>query len=337
VGELVSVGDRIGGLRDQLAAHPYDLLAGEFIRFREDTNDDAVAGVVRSVVAEGPEGCDAFRRGLGDDETDTLRLFGMRRTLMGRRRASPGALYEGLDAFALLPTPDDVPWDSWVKGALFVARSMGGNIELVERRFDELAEPLAERSHVAFEAMNRIGTLDQCHLIEVTTNHGVGVVETLVFRSKSTIAFLGAPRQADNVIEYAPTTNLAQLASSLADALDASGKVVTGPIGQDQLAASTLGQTASGSYIPVAGCLSFVAENPVGSCTVFVAEMLEGADTGELAEGANNTHEQFGASDGRRLIVLSPQPSFDDDYDAMIDVHDFSDFVHTALLEPTAI
>jgi hypothetical protein len=333
----VSAGDRVGSLRDQLAAHPYDLLAGEFIRFRADANDDLVAGVVRSVVAEGARGCDVFRRGLGDGETDTLRLFAMRRTLLGRRQSSLGPLYEALDAFALLPTPDDVPWDSWVKAALFVARSIGGDLDAVERRFEDLAELLVERGHVAFEAMNRVESLDQCHLVEVTTDHGIGVVETMVFRSKSTIAFLGAPRQADHAIEFAPTTNLAQLAASLADALDASSTVVTGPIGQDQLAASSFGQTTSGSYLPVAGCLSFVAENAVGSFSVLVAELFDEMDVDELAAGANETNEQFGASDGRRLIVLSPQPSFDDDYDVMIDVRDYEDFVQTALLEPTAI
>jgi hypothetical protein len=337
MGVPVSAVDRVGGLRDQLAAHPYDLLAGEFIRFRADANDDVVTGVVRSVVAEGALGCDVFRRSLGTEEAETLRLFAMRRTLLGRRQASLGPLYEALDGFALLPTPDDVPWDSWVKAGLFVARSMGGDVDLLERRFEDLAEPLVERGHVAFEAMNRVESLDQCHLIEVTTDHGVGVVETMVFRSKSTIAFLGAPRQADHAIDFAPTTNLAQLAASLADALDASGTVVTGPIGQDQLAASSFGQTTSGSYLPVAGCLSFVAENAIGSFTVFVAELLEDTDAEELAEGASDTDEQYGASDGRRLIVLSPQPSFDDDYDVMIDVHDYKDFAQTALLEPTAI
>jgi hypothetical protein len=333
----VSAGDRVGSLRDQLAAHPYDLLAGEFIRFRADANDDVVAGVVRSVVAEGARGCDEFRRGLSEADTETLRLFAMRRTLLGRRQSSLGPLYEALDAFALLPTPDDVPWDSWVKAALFVARSMGGDLDIVERRFEDLAEPLVERGHVALEAMNRVESLDQCHLVEVTTDHGIGVVETMVFRSKSTIAFLGTPRQADHAIEFAPSTNLAQLAASLADALDASSTVVTGPIGQDQLAASSFGQTTSGSYLPVAGCLSFVAENAVGSFSVLVAELFEEMDVDELAEGANQVNDQFGASDGRRLIVLSPQPSFDDDYDAMIDVHDYEDFVQTALLEPTAI
>lgn len=333
----MSATDRVDGLRDQLAAHPYDLLAGELIRFRADSNDELVAGIVRSVVAEGALGCAAFRRGLSDDDTETLRLFAMRRALLGRRQSSLGPIYEALDAFALLPTTEDVPWDSWVKAALFTARSLGGDIALAERRFEDLAEELIERGHVAFEAMNRVESLDQCHLVEVTTNYGVGVVETMVFRSKSTIAFLGAPRQADHVIEFAPTTNLVQLAASLADAFDASDALVTGPIGQDQLAAASFGQTASGSYLPVAGCLSFVAENPVGSFTVFVAELEEDADAEELASGANDLNDQFAATDGRRLIVLSPQPSFDDEYDAMIDVHDYEDFVQTALLEPTAI
>ncbi len=333
----MSARERVGALRDRLAAHPYDMLAGEFVRFRADPNDDLVAGVVRSVIAEGEEGCDAFRHGLTEEDADTLRLFAMRRILLGRRQSSLGPLYEGLDACTLLPSGDDVPWDSWVKGALFVARSLGADLELTERHFDDLAGPLRERGSVAFEAMNRVDSLAQCHLVEVTTDHGVGFIETLVFRGRPTVAFFGAPRQADHIIDYEPTTNLAQLAASLADALDASGKVVTGPIGQDQLAASSFGQTASGSYLPVAGCLSFVADHAVGSFTAFVAELGDDADAEEFAEAANKTDDQFAAADGVRLIVLSPQPSFDEEYDTMIDARDFGDFAHAALLEPTAI
>ena len=333
----MSAKDRVDALREQLTAHPYEMLAGEFVRYRADATDDRVAGVVRSVAAEGEEGCEAFRNGLGEEETDMLRLFGMRRTLLGRRQSSLGPLYEGLDAFLLLPTPDDVPWDSWLKGALFVARSMGGDLELLERRFEDLSGPLFERAHVAFEAMNRVESLDQCYLVEVTTDHGVGFVETIVFLGKPSLSFLGAPRQADHLIDFEPTTNLAQLAASLADALDASDQVVTGPIGQDQLAASSFGQTTSGSYIATSGCLSFVAENAVGSFTAFIAELDDSVRAEELAARANETHDQLAVADGVRLIILSPQPSFDEEYDTMIDAHDFSDFVHAALLEPTTI
>ena len=83
--------------------------------------------------------------------------------------------------------------------------------------------------------------------------------------------------------------------------------------------------------------MSFVVDDAVGSFTVFVAELPDDTDGEELAKRANETDDQFAASDGLRLIVFSPQPSFDDDYDVMIDVHDFSDFVQTALLEPTTI
>ncbi|MGA7835294.1 MAG: hypothetical protein WCA31_08820 [Acidimicrobiales bacterium] len=333
----MSAAERVGALRNQIAAHPYDALAVEFIRFRADPNDDLIAGVVRSVIAEGDDGCDAFRRGLSEEDADTLRVFAMRRTLLGRRQSSLGPLYESLDAFTLLPTPEDVPWDSWVKGALFVARSLGADLELTERRFDELAGPLLERGSVAFEAMNRVEGLEQCHLIEVATDHGTGFIETRVFRGTPTIGFFGAPRQADHHLDYRPTTNLAELAASLADALDASGTVVTGPIGQDQLVASSFGQTASGSYLSVAGCLSFVADHAIGSFTAFVAELGDDADADEIVEAAMEIDEQFAATDGLRLVVLSPQPSFDDEYDTMIDARAFGDFVRAALLEPTSI
>jgi hypothetical protein len=36
------------------------------------------------------------------------------------------------------------------------------------------------------------------------------------------------------------------------------------------------------------------------------------------------------------VILLSPQPSFDDDIDVVIDAHEFEDIARAALLEPTA-
>src|SRR3984957_9763230 len=142
----MSATDRVSALRDQLASNVYELNAGEFIRFRPEANDDAVAGVVRSVVTEGEEGCDAFRHGLDTGEADTLRLFAMRRTLLARRLSSLGPIYEALDAFALLPI-NDVPWDSWVKGSLYVSRSIGGDLVSMERRFVDLNPDAAHRCH----------------------------------------------------------------------------------------------------------------------------------------------------------------------------------------------
>lgn len=343
----MSATDRVTALRDQLAQDAYELNAGEFIRYRPATNDDAVAGVVRSVVAEGEEGCDAFRHGLGVDEIDTLRLFAMRRTLLARRLSSLGPIYEALDAFALLTSINDVPWDSWVKGAFYVSRGIGGDLESMGRRFVDLHPDAEHRCHVAVEAMDRVSELSQCHLVEVTTNYGIGFVETLVFQGKPTFGLWGAPRQADNVLTYRPTTNLAQLCASLADALDASGKVATGPIGQDQLAATSFSQTAPGSYLPVLGCLSFVASDVAGSAlTAFVAELPPATeddlnldtrlDATALAAAASGIDDQVAVADGSRVILLSPQPSFDEELDLVMNAHEFEDVARAALLEPTA-
>jgi hypothetical protein len=344
----MSASERVIALRNQLAGQVYELNAGEFIRYRPESNDDAVAGVVRSVVAEGEEGCEAFRQGLDTDEVDTLRLFGMRRTLLARRLSSLGPIYEALDAFALLPGINEVPWDSWAKGAFFVARGIGGDLASMERRFVDLHPEAIARCHVAVDAMDRVTELSQCHLVEVTTTYGLGFVETLVFQGKPTFGLWGAPRQADNVLTYQPTTNLAQLCVSLADSLDASGAVTTGPIGQDQLSATSFSQTTPGSYLPVLGCLSFVATDVAGSAlTAFVAELPrvaedddensdEHLDAGALAIAASEIDGQVAVADGSRVILLSPQPSFDEEIDVEIDVRAFEDVARTALLEPTA-
>jgi hypothetical protein len=343
----VSVSERVTALRNQLAENVYELNAGEFIRFRAEANDDAVAGVVRSVVAEGEEGCDVFRHGLDTDEVDTLRLFAMRRTLLARRSSALGPIYEAMDAFALLPGVNDVPWDSWVKGALFISRGIGCDLDSIDRRFADLHPDSAQRCHVAVEAMARVNELAQCHLVEVTTDYGAGFVETLVFLGKPTFGLWGAPRQADNALTYQPTTNLAQLCASLADALDSSGKVTTGPIGQDQLAATSFSLTAAGSYLPTLGCLSFVARDVAGSAlTVFVAELPivvddeldygTHVDAAALAAAASETDGQVAVADASRVILLSPQPSFDDELDVVMDPHEFEDFARAALLEPTA-
>jgi hypothetical protein len=340
----VSASARVHATRNQLAARPYDISAGEFVRFSVDTNDDVVAGVVRSVIAEGSEGCDIFRHGLGEEETATLCLFSMRRTLHGRRQSSPGLIYEALDGFALLPRVQDVPWDSWLKAALFVARSLGADFDLIARRYADVASPYAvDRLGVATEAMNRIDDLSQCHIVEVSTSHGVGFIETLVFRDNGARGLLGglygAPQMSDHQLEFSPTTNLAQLAVNLADALDASRKVVANPISQDQLAATSFSLTTSGSYLPTAGCLSFTADTVDSgpSFTAFVAELPADADVESLARAAADTHDQAAFFDGLRLIVLSPQPSFDEGVDVSVDFRDYEDLANAALKDPATL
>jgi hypothetical protein len=333
----VSIPERVGATRSQLDAHPYELGADEFVRVRADDNDNVVAGVVRAVTSEGEAGCNEFRHGLETEEIDTLRLFALRRTLLGRRQSSSSAMYEAMDCYALLPRIDDVPWESWLKAALFIARSLGGDLDMIGRRFRDVADEIVnERFEIALKAMDRVRELSQCRIAEVATTYGVGFVEMMVFHDSRRGGFSSPPHLGDNRVIFAPSTNLAQLAVNVADSLDATEKVTTGPISQDQLAATLFSVTTAGSYLTIEGCLSFVASgNDDGpSFTVFVAELPEDADIESLADDATDTDNQAAIYEGQRLIVLSPQPSFDEDVDIEVDFNNYEDLVLQALNDP---
>jgi hypothetical protein len=305
-----------------------------------DPNDEVVAAIVRAVTSGGSELCAEFRHGLGMTESETLRLFSLRRTLQGRRQASLGLLSEAVDGFALLPALHDVPWESWFKAALFLTRYLGGDLALTSERFADVADLAAtRRAEVAVESMDRVDTLSQCQLVEVSTNYGTGLVEILIFRNTPTIGLFGAPSSLGvNQVEYHPTTNLAQLAVSLADALDATHSVATGPIGQDQLAATSFSLIVSGSYLPTVGCLGFVAdgEGGEGSFSVFVAELTDDADVEALGTAANRAAGQAAVFDSNRLILFCAQPTFDEEpHDEVeVDFHDVEELARNALLDP---
>lgn len=354
----MSVSDRVSSQAALLASVSYEPVAADLIRYRVETSDDAVASVVRSVVAEGVDGVAAFGDATTRNEVDTLRLFAMRRVTLGRRQSSLGPFYEALDAFGLLRSALDVPWETWVKGALFFSRSIGGDLESMQERLLDLRPDFAERSNVAFGAMDRVQEISQCLLEETSTQYGVGLFETLVVRSArasrlphpgwgtSLWGMFGAPIQGDNYVAYAPTTNLATLTASLADAMDHSTHVTTGPLGQDQLADIQFSLATSGSYLPTRGCLSFVATNARGAAmTVFVAEVPERDDDDDdtldatdlaasLAQSASELEGQLALSSGSRLILLAAQPSFTDD-DVEINVHEYEELARSALSEAT--
>ncbi len=322
----------------ELSAHPYHVNAAELVRFRVDATDDSVGALVRTASTLNPSERVEFRRALSEEETETLLLFAMRRTLQARRSASLALIVEATSAYALLPQKD-VPWESWLKATLFVARSLGENLDLLRTNFlDVASERSSDRFDIAQESMRRVDELSQCHIVEVTTTYGTGFLETLVFRNSPTFGVFGAPsRLGDNEVPYRPTTNLAQLAVTLADALDATRDVTTGPIGQDQLAASSFSMAVAGSYIPTSGCLSFVAEAVGGtSFTAFVAELLDD-DAATLASSAVDTDGQSAVYEQRRLIVLTPQPSFDEDDAAVsVNLHQYDDVARAALDDPSS-
>jgi hypothetical protein len=315
------------GRLSEIAYSPQD---ADFVRFRDQPLDDSVKSVVVSVTSADEDERHRFLDGLDGDAVDTLRLYAKRRTLQSRRRSSMNTVDDVMDAFALIPHVEDVPWDTWLKGSLFISRSLGRDLDSIAERYGELSSvEAAQRFDVAFEAMSRVESLSQCFLAEVTTTYGTGFIETLVHRdTKATGAFYSAPRQADEIVPYHPTTNLAQLAANLADAFDETKKVRTDAITQDQLAGMTFSQQVPGAFLETAGCLSFYADAPNdnGSFKVFVAELPDDVNVELLAEGATGDDQAVIFDEGRLIFLLAP-PNFDDDADTTFD---FVDYVRIA-------
>lgn len=328
-------------LSNRLANLSYERSADEFVRFHDDPNDELVASVVRAVTLGSENERADFRPALDDSTIDTVRLYAQRRVLQARRRGSINLVDEAIEGFALLPELNDVPWDSWLKAALFVADSLGRDVNALAERFSELALPAAtSRFHIAFESMNRVTSLADCRIAEVTTTYGIGFVETLVFRDTSASGFITgfAPRRADDYVTFRPLSNVAQLAVSLADGFDVTDSLVTSHIVQDQLAAMTFDLTIPGSFLPTNGCLSFFADSTNGgvSFKAFVAELDDDVDADDLV--STETSNGLAAFiDDHRLILLLASPSFDDDDEVEFEASDYSDVARSAFIDSNSV
>ncbi|MEO9181552.1 MAG: hypothetical protein ABI298_07890 [Acidimicrobiales bacterium] len=312
-----------------------DVGVREMIRFRDLPLDDTISNIVRSVANGAIDEIIRFRFEPDDGVVDRLRLFAKRRILQARRRSSIYLVDDAMDAYALLPTIDDVPWENWLKAGLFIARSLGRDLDAIAQRFHDVAdEDVAARFDVAFESMARIGDLRQCNIVEVSTNYGTGMLRTLVFRAAATKGWgMGvAPRQGDNLVTYDPESNLAQLAVTLADAIDATGNLRTEAIAHDQIPAMLFSLSLRGSYLPVTGCLSFFADadDEKNSFNVFVAELPDDEEVEEIAECALGD-DQIVFHDGFRLVQFVAPPLFSDDDNATLDFSAYADICRKAL------
>jgi hypothetical protein len=317
----------------------------DLLRFRENGIDDTLSTTVRSIFDSLEERRDEVRGEISDEECGLLLIFARRRAVTALRTSSLRSVTDALDTYALLPHEYDVPWESWFKATLFIGRDLGLDLDDAHQRFsDGAATASAHRGDVAFDAATRIDALSQCHVIEVTTSYGPGLIETTVVRDqgvKSWGGILGQPVSLGQYqVEYAPTTNLAQLTVTIADALDSSEKVVCSSIRQDQLVGTTFDLVTSGSYLESVGCLSFFADGVQGQPTfsLVVAEVgseeyydvqydAEGLAK-ELAEAADAIEEQSALATGPCVVVLSALPNFDETQsDEPIDLSSFLDLV----------
>lgn len=305
----------------------------DLVRYHGLATDDVLSRTVRSILDSLDQRRDDVRSSLSEDERDLLAVFARRRALHARRELSSRAVSDALDAYALLPLEYDVPWESWFKATLFIGREIGVDVDEAEARFLDVApNASASRARVAFDAMARIDSLDQCHVIAVTTNYGPGLLESTVVRDQGIASWGGITGQPVSLgqfqVPFVPTTNLAQLTVAIADALEASGHVSCSSIRQDQLVATSFDLVTSGSYVETLGCLNFIADSldEQVSFSVHVAEVateehdgvrFEAADLSrELAEAADEIEEQSAIATGPCVVVLSALPTFDGEVDS---------------------
>ena len=286
--------------------------ADDLVRFRDDDGDIAVAGVVHSVGRLDDAARSQFRSRVTEEGTYTLQLFATRRVVKGRKQSSLELLHDAIAAYSLLPFVDDIPWRSWLLAALVLAAPLGEDPDDVVALFGGIDTAAGVRCAAVIEAVDHTSDLEHCHLIEVTTTYGLGLLELPVPHDVAASGLYGAPLIDHNDPRYQPTCNLAQAAVQLADAMERSPQVATGAIGYGQLAAQYFSLVVAGSWLPTKGCLRFTASiEGGGSFDVFVAEMDDEVDTGSLERAAVNDDGQAAFVEGRRLVLMSPQPRFD--------------------------
>ncbi len=326
----------------------YDERDDDLVRYLESSVDAVVASALGALCDALREG-DELRQELSEDDTDLLLVFARRRTLHALREGSASAVDQALDAYSLISREEDVPWESWFKAALVIGRERGLDVATAQRRFAQGAlEALGQRADVAFDALARVDSLAQCHVIEVHTSYGLGLIETTVVRDQGVRSWGGITGQPVALgqfrVGYAPTTNLAQWAVTIADALETSHHLACSSIRQDQLVGATFDLVTSGSYLDSSGCLSFFADGAEGrtSFCVVVAEIpseehydlhYDAEDlVTELADAANAIEEQSALALGPCVVVMSALPSFDEEpSDEVIDLSEYLEVARTAL------
>ena len=301
----------------------------DLVRFVESPLDKTLSNMVRSIADSTTEHRQGLREDFTDIDNDLLLLFAQRRLVTSLRSRMPRGANDALDAFSLLEQ-NVVPWETWMKASLWIARDLGGDLDSLQQRFHDTAEEGTwKRGDIAFDALTRIERLSACHLIEVHTSYGRGLVQKTVVRDAADHTWGGITAIGVSLgefqVDYGPTTNLAQLAVCFADALEEVSGVVCSSIRQDQLVAAMFDLVTAGSYVDSLGCLSFFVDvEPAGphfSLTLgeVAGEHYDDTDypapdlARELADAADAVPDQYALAMGPCVVVLSALPDFSDD------------------------
>lgn len=279
------------------------LASDDLVRFRPDRRDERVADLVDAAQLYDAGARARLRTLLSRDAHDTLRRFAQRRVLSGRRTANQKHFRQALSAWSLLPTVGDVPWTTWFLAALLL-----GDFALdstLVTLFEGSSTPGGTRCQTLQRSLMKGGSLSQCHLVEVTTSYGVGMIELPLPRDVPATGWLDVPLIDRDDALYTPTMNLAQLAVDVANAFDHMTAVHTTSIQFSLLS------TGTSPFVRTLGCLHFCAESGDSTWDVFVAQLESEADVQRL-ESNLSRDEGVAVGHGSTVVLIMAQPNFSD-------------------------
>jgi hypothetical protein len=244
------------------------------------------------------------RAALTQEAQETLHLFAHRRVVLGRRTSNVAYFHQALSALSLLPTVDDIPWSTWFLAALFLG-DYADDSDIVNL-FEGSQTAGGIRCATLQRSLKNGCSLAQCHLVEVSTTYGIGMLELPHPEDIPAGGYLSAPIIDRDDARYAPTVNLAQVAVDVADALDKLERTTTSNLEFLRLEFGTV------SAKNVLGCLRFCAFFENVAADVYVGEMRFERDATILANDVSQG-EGVAISKGNVLILFMPQPNFNDD------------------------
>lgn len=275
----------------------------DLIRFELDRRDDRVADLVDATELYDGDSRAQLRTLLSSDAHDTLLLFAQRRVLSGRRTVNQHHFRQALSAWSLLPTVSAVPWTTWFLAALLLG-DFALDTTLVTL-FEGPSTPGGTRCQTLQRSLSKGGSLARCHLVEVTTSYGVGIIELPLPRDVPATGWLDVPLIDRDDALYAPTMNLAQLAVDVADAFNQMADVTTSSIQFSLLS------TGTSPFVRTLGCLHFCAESNQTTCDVFVAQLESESDVQRL-ESNLTLDEGIAVGRGTTVVLIMEQPNFSD-------------------------
>jgi hypothetical protein len=276
-----------------LAAVKYSPRAGDLVRFSDEDADKIVAEFVSRTSHSEPTR-KTVREQLTGDENYLLLLFARRRAVAAVRREALELAYDAIDALTLVETPRIDFRDLSVDFPLFVVRELGGDLESVIDAAVDSSEPGTAQAFAAKRERARFLTLRDCALVRVSSSYGIGFMDD----------WTGAA---------SPPITLAELAVSLADAIEAEGTYTDASMHVSRLPPVWFGGKDALSE-RVDGCVSIslrhrASDTPFShGLLVFLAELADEQDTRALRDriGDHSTDDRprIGLAERRILAIF---------------------------------